>query len=496
MTTTPPNNPNPEPIEQQLASATQWTGGDTALWQRALEQVEREATPARPSILATINRHARMAAMIAIGTIAVIVAAITTSQTSRRAEFSVAPAASAPVEELRTNFRQLSSADSDIALDRTFKYAYKDAIEPASASRDDASSSELHFDQANATNDHLVMAEVPLPGGTFANAQTNSIQHAALPPVPETDVVTTLRERTAVGAPSPVASAPAPAALAMESADEKLALSKAAADPAIREQRFDAQTSRRAGVADEISAKTEASSKPAAPAPARAIVRTVNMNLGVADVRAAYSSIESAVSTSPAGYIESSELHGEGRSASASIVIRVPAADLDPLVAAIRPLGKVLAETSAAQDVGEQLVDLEARLSNAQRFEGELLETLNKTSGAKPNEILEVQRAVSDVRENIERLSAQRVRLARQIALSTIRVSLIAEPADTTPARVEGLSGYLGRQLHTAWRTGLVAIADTFAWIVRVAVGGAIWWALLLIALLLTRRWLRKRAVR
>lgn len=507
MTTTPPTNPTPESIEQQLASATQWTGGDTALWERALEQVERESKPARPSILATINRHARMAAMIGVASIAVIIAAVTASQTARgpdRSESSYSVAASNPtLQEGDFNAIRGRRVGDDIVLGRNVEFTsgedtliYRLLPSPASDRESYAVSpntlpgkpepaADAQFDRFGANNDRFASAaESMRPGSDNPLSQVFSGQHANLPPAPEVSAAAHRELAVAPAAPS---------------ADHKLAMSKSVADPEQREQTLDGERYDLRDMAKEAAGpKREEAPTTAAPAAVqpRAIVRTVNINLGVDDVRAAFTSIESAVSTSPASFIESSELRGEGRTASASLVIRVPAPDLDPLVAAIRPLGKVLIETSTAQDVGEQLVDLQARMTNAERFERELLETLNKTSGAKPNEILEVQRAVAGVRETIERLSAQSARLGRQIALSTIRISLSAEPADPTPARVEGLSAYLGRQLFSAWRSGLVAVADSFAWLISIIVGGALWWALLIIAALILRRWLKKRAVR
>lgn len=511
MTTTPPTNPTPEPIEQQLAQATQWTGGDTALWQRALEQVEREAKPARPSIIATLSRHARMAAMIGVASIAVIIAAVTTRHASQESTARVATAtrsaATAPFDAPMYSYNEgaaSSSADRgdmlairarrtgdvDVAFGRDAQYtdsSLNDKLDQSAPAT--APGSAAQFDSFDLHNDRfaaVTTAESMRPGTTNALSQSFSAQHAELlPPPPEPDAAEVIRERAAAGAPAPVAATPI---------DDATALSKSASP----ERRvLDGETYALQRTREESAAKREQPTDPqpvaATPAP-RAIVRTVNMQFGVEDVRSAFSSVESIVTAAPGSFIESSELRGEGRAASGSVVIRVPADNLDPLLASIRPLGKVLVETSTAQDVGEQLVDIQARMTNAERFERELLETLNRTSGAKPNEILEVQRAVADVRETIERLSAQSARLGSQIALSTIRISLTTEPDDPTPARAEGLSGYLGRQLHSAWRGGLVAVADSFAWLVSVIVGGALWWAILIIAALILRRWFKKRS--
>jgi len=512
MTTTPPTNPTPEPIEQQLASATQWTGGDTALWQRALEQVEREATPARPSILATINRHARMAAMIGVASIAVIIAAVTTQHASRIEPTARVTTATAPSDAQMYSYNAgaaTSSADRgdmlelrarrtgnvDVAFGRNAQYSDSslsdkfDQSAPASATGGAA-----QFDSFDLHNDRFVAvttAESMRPGTTNALSQSFAAQHAELPAPPQADTVDELRERAIAGAPAPVMSTTTPG---RDASDDNLVMSKAG-EP--QHRILDGETYALLNTREEPAAKREQPTDPqpvaSTPAP-RAIVRTVNMQFGVEDVRSAFSAVESLVFTAPGAFVESSELRGEGRAASGSLVIRVPADNLDPLLASIRPLGKVLVETSTAEDVSDQIIDIQARLTNAQRFEGELLETLSRTSSAKPNEILEVQRAVADVRENIERLMAQRKQLGLRVALSTIRISLTTEPDDTTPARAEGLSGYLGRQLHSAWRNGLVAVADSFAWLVSVIVGGALWWALLIIAALILRRWLKKRS--
>jgi hypothetical protein len=56
---------------------------------------------------------------------------------------------------------------------------------------------------------------------------------------------------------------------------------------------------------------------------------------------------------------------GKGQLHSASLEIRMPAERFDDAVDGLRPLGKVEAVNVSAQDVGEEYVDVEARMTNA-----------------------------------------------------------------------------------------------------------------------------------
>ena len=103
------------------------------------------------------------------------------------------------------------------------------------------------------------------------------------------------------------------------------------------------------------------------------------------------------------GYLANSAYQaGSAQYRSASIELRVPSERFDELVNGVSPLGKVEYVNVTAQDVGEEYADVAARITNGKRLEGRLIELLANRTG-KLQDVLEVERELARVREEIER---------------------------------------------------------------------------------------------
>src|SRR5438552_2755585 len=85
-----------------------------------------------------------------------------------------------------------------------------------------------------------------------------------------------------------------------------------------------------------------------------------------------------------------------------------PSARFDDAVLGVKPLGKVESSSASAMDVGEEFVDVNARIANSKRLEARLV-TLLSTRTGKLEDVLAVERELARVREEIER-SETRVR--------------------------------------------------------------------------------------
>ena len=77
----------------------------------------------------------------------------------------------------------------------------------------------------------------------------------------------------------------------------------------------------------------------------------------------------------------------------------------------------------------EQIVDVEARLSNARNTEKRLLDLLQRRTGAL-EDVLAAEREIARVREEIERFDAQRKSLDRRVTYATLNLVVMEE----TPA--------------------------------------------------------------
>jgi hypothetical protein len=103
--------------------------------------------------------------------------------------------------------------------------------------------------------------------------------------------------------------------------------------------------------------------------------------------------------------------------------LRVPAARLEDALKALRALGEVIGESQGADDVTEQVVDLDARLANHRNTEKRLNDLLLKRTGALAD-VLAAEREVARVREEIERLDAQRKNLDRRVIYAAITLQV------------------------------------------------------------------------
>lgn len=222
----------------------------------------------------------------------------------------------------------------------------------------------------------------------------------------------------------------------------------------------------------------------------RSIVRKATVELKTHDVRAAFAKAGQVPSAARGEYIEQSSLTGTGPQMEASMTLRVEAARLSAVLTELAGLAEVASQSSGGEDVTDQVVDVEARLRNEQRVETELLTLMQSRKDAPLKDILELRDSLSNVRERIERLTAQRDRYARLVSLATILV--IIRPDTAAPAPLpEGIADYFKKQVTRAWDSALGFLADSVAFLISVVVGGAMIWVLLSLLIAIGLVWRR-----
>jgi len=126
-----------------------------------------------------------------------------------------------------------------------------------------------------------------------------------------------------------------------------------------------------------------------------------------------------------AGRIDATAARGASRTLNATL--RVPASALDATLASIKQLGQVVSESQGGDDVTEQVVDVAARLANARHTESRLTQVLRERTG-KVSDVLEAEREIARVREQIERLDAERTNLDRRVTYATVTLEITEEP--------------------------------------------------------------------
>jgi hypothetical protein len=140
--------------------------------------------------------------------------------------------------------------------------------------------------------------------------------------------------------------------------------------------------------------------------------------------------------------------------AAATLEIRMPADRFEDAVDGLRPIGKVESVNVSAQDVGEEYVDVEARMANDHRLEARLIELVAQRTG-KLSDVLAVEQELARVREEIERYEGRLRYLQSRAAVSTLTLSIHLP----IPVVDEGSPGVMGEAVRDAWRNFIAVVA-------------------------------------
>jgi hypothetical protein len=185
------------------------------------------------------------------------------------------------------------------------------------------------------------------------------------------------------------------------------------------------------------------------------IVRTASLTLLTKDFDKTRAALEQVVRRHR-GYSAQLTVGSESESAQKlSATFRVPADQLDAVIAEIKQLAHVEQESQGGEEVTQQYVDLSARLSNAHRTEETLLDVLEKRTG-KLSDVLAVEEELARVREEIERMQAELKNLQNRVSFSTLQVELREE----YKAHLE-ITPSIGGRLWNALVEGFRAAADS-----------------------------------
>jgi hypothetical protein len=190
------------------------------------------------------------------------------------------------------------------------------------------------------------------------------------------------------------------------------------------------------------------------------------------------------------GWVVSSNISEQGKVPSGSITVRVPAEKFDEAKEYFRGLAVRVAEESVqAQDITEEYVDLRSRLKNLEAAETQLLE-LMKRSGT-INDILQVQRELTNVRGQIEQIKGRMQYLEQSVKMSSITVNLaLSEELLPIPPAEKWRPKYVWLQ---AWKNVLTFWKEFSYFLIRLTVWAQVWVPLLFIAVLVIRKIKKKK---
>jgi hypothetical protein len=185
------------------------------------------------------------------------------------------------------------------------------------------------------------------------------------------------------------------------------------------------------------------------------IIRTGHAGIEVDSLDAAIARVR-ALAQRVGGFVANTAVQGgKDQLRSASLEVKIPSDRFDDALAGLSPIGKVESVNVNAEDVGEEYVDIAARVENAHRLEARLIALLANRTG-KLQEVLSVERELARVREEIERYEGRLRFLRARVAMSTLTINVHERAPIIVPVAGDGP---IMEAFRDAWRNfvGLVA---------------------------------------
>lgn len=217
----------------------------------------------------------------------------------------------------------------------------------------------------------------------------------------------------------------------------------------------------------------------------RKIVKNGYMTLEVNDITVALAGA-AAIANDLNGYVVSSNKSGDKDITYGQISIRIPSDRFDEALDRLSKLAvSVPNESTTSEDKTQQYTDLQAQLRNKEAAEAQYLEILKKAE--KVEDILAVQRELTNVRGEIEQLKGQILYIERTADMALISVNM---------QKTKPLGGTAWSALETlkSAARGLVSfgkvLADILIW---VAIFSPVWIIILVVVLYFTR-WRKAKA--
>ncbi len=181
------------------------------------------------------------------------------------------------------------------------------------------------------------------------------------------------------------------------------------------------------------------------------------------------------------GFIQSDNAGKNYNQLYRTMIVRVPTENFQPFIDAISAGVPYFDQKDISrQDVSEEFVDLEARLKAKRELEARYLELLKQAKNVK--EMLEIERELSNIREEIEAKQGRLNYLENKVSLSTVNIEFYKQTAET------GVTLSYGKKIVNALKGGWDGISVFFLGLLYL-------WPLFVIGLiiiLVLRRYLKR----
>ena len=209
--------------------------------------------------------------------------------------------------------------------------------------------------------------------------------------------------------------------------------------------------------------------------PGQKLIRSAELRIQVRDAALAARQADD-VARAHAGLVADSHITQADRAPTdARIVVRVPADSFDAAMDGLRHLGRVRNENTSTGDVTREYTDLETRLRVKQQTAERLRELLANRTG-KLSDVLEVERELARVVTELEQMKAQHREYDREVAVSTISITLFEPNSEGLAALRFSVENSL-RQMTDVLASSVATLVNLVAFLVPWAILSTVgWW--------------------
>ncbi len=171
----------------------------------------------------------------------------------------------------------------------------------------------------------------------------------------------------------------------------------------------------------------------------RDVIIEMNVTMGSDDIEATVAAITNDAARLGGGVVQADVNYGSGVDKGyATLVVKVPPKQIESMVGGLDKTGVVRSITQSAQDVTEQLVDLDVRIENARESVASVRRFMVQAVALA--DLVTLEGELTRRLTELELLEAQQRNLTDRVALSTITISVF--PTEQVP-EVEGAPGIL-----------------------------------------------------
>lgn len=193
--------------------------------------------------------------------------------------------------------------------------------------------------------------------------------------------------------------------------------------------------------------------EPASPQIPQKIIKEASLRFETNDLQDTFNQIQAAIAANKASIQNDSE-GKDYDNVYRNLTVRVPSQNFDAFINAIsKGVSYFERKDISSQNVTEQYIDLTSRLNTKRKLEERYLQILQKAT--KISEILEIEKQISAIREEIEAKEGQLKYLESRVSESTVTIEFYK-----IIAQKEGVKTSYGSKIWTAIQSGFFSLSE------------------------------------